>query len=91
MVTAKVNRDWTQCGPVAKAEGGRSLLLAQKDKAAPEKLKSPATPQQNPKKMKRAAPPAPSMEKYDKSSGGEQLERAGTKKLGGEVIRNKEE
>ncbi len=55
MVTTKVNRDWTQSGPVAKAEGVRSLLLAQKDEAAPEKPKSPPTSEAEPKKMKRAA------------------------------------
>ena len=89
MVTTKVNRDWTQSGPVAKAEGVRPLLLAQKDKAEPEKPKSPPSPAAEPKKMKKTGAPAPSMEKqYER---GEDLERAGTKKLGGEVIRQKEE
>ena len=89
MATAEVNRDWTQSGPAAKAEGVRPLLLAQKDKAEPEKPKSPPTPAAEPKKMKKMGAPAPSMERqYER---GDDLERAGTKKLGGEVIRDKEE
>jgi hypothetical protein len=91
MVTTKVKRDWTRSGPAAKGEGIRPLVLAQKNEPVPEKPKSPPAPATETRKMKRAAPPATQMERSKSIKPDEDLERAGTKKLGGEVIRNKEE
>ena len=69
-LTTKVNRDWTESEPVTKAEGVRSLLLAQKDKAAPEKPQPQPSPATEPKKMKKAGRPAPSMERQDRAGRG---------------------
>jgi hypothetical protein len=88
---SKIKQDWHQSGLVEKAKCNRLVLLAQKKEPAPEKLKSPPAPAPEPEKMKQADAPARQMEKFDKSIGGEQLERAGTRKLGGEVIRHKDE
>jgi hypothetical protein len=89
MAPTKINSDCTRRVTVEKAEGIRSIVLAQKNEPESEKPKSPPGSETKVKKMKRAAPPAPSMEKQ--SERGEDLERAGTRKLGGEIIRNKEE
>lgn len=86
-----IKRDWHHSNPVEKAQYFRLLVLAQKEAPAPEKPKLPPTPAAEPEKMKQADAPARHMEKYDKSIGGEPLERAGSKKLGGEVIRHKDE
>jgi hypothetical protein len=88
---SKFKQDWHQSGPLEKAECIRRFILAQKKEPVPEKPKLPPAPAAEPEKMKQADAPARHMEKYDKSIGGEQLERAGTKKLGGEVIRHKDE
>jgi hypothetical protein len=91
LTTIKIERDWAQGGPVERAGSGRPMLLVQKTQSDQEKKKYPPAPAAEPRKMKRAAPPAPQPE-MDKSMKTDQdLERAGTRKLGGEVIRNKDE
>jgi len=87
---SKISQDWYQSGPVEKAECIGQFILVQKTEPAPDKPKLPPAPAAEPAKMKQADAPARHMEKYDKSIGGEPLERAGSKKLGGEVIRHKD-
>jgi hypothetical protein len=68
-------------------------LLAQKAEAGSDQTKSPPPSPAKPRKMKKAAAPAPAQERDSSKSGGfsDELDRAGTKKIGGEVIRNKDE
>ena len=93
LIPVKIERDWAQGFPVEQAGISRPILLAQKYQPDQEKKKYPPAPSpaEEPRKMKRAAPPAPQMERSKSVKPDDDFERAGTRKLGGEVIRNKEE
>ena len=83
--------NWHQNQPMEKAQCLRPILLAQKNAPAPEKPISPPAPAAEPEKMKQADAPAARMEKSYKMNRDDDFERAGTRKLGGEVIRHKDE
>lgn len=79
-------------GTGERAGGGQSLLLAQKTQPELEKPKPQPAPAPAPEAapMRRAAPPR-QLDRGKSMKVDEDLERAGTRKLGGEVIRNKDE
>ena len=85
------DRDQVQNWPAVTASPPQAFLLAQN--AEPVKAK-PAPPAPSPKKAR--APrdmdaPSPQMERHDsKSVISDEPERAGTKKLGGQIIRSQE-
>jgi hypothetical protein len=69
------------------------FLLAQNPETLKEKPASPAPSPTGPRKFrKKAAPPPAQMERQDSKSSvfGNDPERAGTKKLGGQIIRGQE-
>jgi hypothetical protein len=92
---AAVDRDWAQRGPVAVRPDLGGSMLAQKATTKEETVTPPApAPAPAPRKMRKVgAPPAEQMEKDgSKSMGiGDEPERVGTKKLGGQPIRAKED
>jgi hypothetical protein len=91
LLESNTKRDLKQAGRVAKKEYDRLFLLTQKKEPVPEKPQSPPAPAAEPDKMKQPDAPAPRMEKnYEINRSGD-LERAGTRKLGGEIIRHKDE
>jgi hypothetical protein len=90
-----VARDWVQRWPAAERVDLRGSMLAQKEATKEEKLAPPApAPAPAPRRMRKmGTPPAEQMERDgSKSMGiGDEPERVGTKKLGGQTIRAKED
>jgi hypothetical protein len=85
--------DWVQRWPEMRAMPPATFLLAQNAETLKQKPPSPAPSPNEPKRFrKRAAPPPAQMERQDSKSPvfGDDPERAGTKKLGGQIIRGQE-
>lgn len=90
-VTAQGN--WVQRWPEMMAVSPATFLLAQNPETLKEKPASPTPSPNEPRKFrKKAAPPPAPMERQDSKSPafGDDPERAGTKKLGGQIIRGQE-
>ncbi len=91
--TVMGDRDGVQRWPAVRTPHPGTFLLAQNAESLKEKPVSPAPPPEEPKKLrKRAAPPPPHMEKKASESPmiPDEMERSGTKKIGGQTIRAKE-
>ena len=84
--------NWSLREPAVRKPDSRALILAQKNQTGiGQRAPSAPPPQPKLKKMRKMEAPAPAMERDGSKSLGidDEPERAGTKKLGGEVIRNK--
>jgi hypothetical protein len=87
------DQDQVQRWPAVTDSQPATFLLAQNAETLKQKPPSPAPSPNEPKKFrKRAAPPPAQMERQDSKSPvfGDDPERAGTKKLGGQIIRGQE-
>ena len=84
---------WVQRLLVKRAVPPGAFLLAQQPETLKQKPAAPAPSSNEPRKFrKKAAPPPAPMERQDSKSPvfGDDPERAGTKKLGGQIIRGQE-
>lgn len=92
-VTPINDQDRVQTCSAVTASPPATFLLAQNPETLKEKPAAPAPSPNEPRKLrKRAAPPPAPMERQDSKSPvfGDDPERAGTKKLGGQIIRGQE-